>query len=154
MRNIRLALPIGLAVVVLAAVGCGDGNDEGSATPVETAATETSITGLPKLIGTVGSTDDPDAHEINLTTEDGAEVTTVLPPGEYILEVNDPSTIHNFHLDARYAGVDVATDVAGTGEKTTIVMLQDGEAYIYACDAHPTTMNVTFSVHGPVRTQN
>jgi hypothetical protein len=149
-----LALPIGLAVVVLAAVGCGDGNDEGSATPVETAATETSITGLPKLIGTVGSTDDPDAHEINLTTEDGAEVTTVLPPGEYILEVNDPSTIHNFHLDARYAGVDVATDVAGTGEKTTIVMLQDGEAYIYACDAHPTTMNVTFSVHGPVRTQN
>jgi hypothetical protein len=154
MRNIRLALPIGLAVVVLAAVGCGDGNDEGSATPVEAAATETSVTGLPKLIGTVGSTDDPDAHEINLTTEDGAEVTTVLPPGEYILEINDPSTIHNFHLDARYAGVDVATDVAGTGEKTTIVMLQDGEAYIYACDAHPTTMNVTFSVHGPVRTQN
>jgi hypothetical protein len=154
MRNIRLALPIGLAVVVLAAVGCGDGNDEGSATPVETAATETSTTGLPKLIGTVGSTDDPDAHEINLTTEDGAEVTTVLPPGEYILEINDPSTIHNFHLDARYAGVDVATDVEGTGEKTTIVMLQDGEAYIYACDVHPTTMNVTFSVHGPVRTQN
>jgi hypothetical protein len=159
MRDIRLALPIGLAVVALAAVGCGDGNDEGSATTVETVATdtattETSTTGLLKLIGTVGSTDDPDAYEINLTTGDGAEVTTVLPPGEYTLEINDLSTIHNFHLGARRAGVDVATDVAGTGEKTTIVMLQDGEAYIYACDAHPTTMNVTFSIHGRIRTQN
>jgi hypothetical protein len=48
----------------------------------------------------------------------------------------------------------VATDVAGTGDKTTIVMLQDGEAYIYVCDAHPTTMNVTFSIHGRIRTQN
>ena len=159
MRAIRLALPIGLAVVALAAVGCGDGNDEGSATTVETGAmdtagTEMSTTGLPKLIGTVGSTDDPDAYEISLTTEDGAEATTVLPPGKYMLEINDLSTIHNFHLGARRAGVDVATDVAGTGEKTTIVGLQDGEAYIYACDAHPATMNVTFSIHGRIRTQN
>jgi hypothetical protein len=140
LAHIRLALPIGLAVVGLAAVGCGDGNDEGFAT--------TPTTGLPKLIGTVGSTDDPDAYEITLTTEDGAEVTTTLPPGEYMLEITDLSTIHNFHLDARYAGVDVATDVAGTGEKTTIVVLRDEESYIYACDAHPATMNVTFSIHG------
>ncbi len=155
----RLALPIGLAVVALAAVGCGDGNDEGSATTVETVATdtagtETSTTGLPKLIGTVGSTDDPDAYEISLTSEDGAEVTTVLPPGKYMLEINDLSTIHNFHLGARRAGVDVATDVAGTGERTTIVVLQDEEAYLYACDAHPATMNVTFSIHGRIRTRN
>ena len=158
MRAIRSAVPIGLAVVALVAVGCG-GNDGGSATTGETVATdttttETSITGLPKLIGTVGSTDDPDAYQINLTTEDGAEVTTVLPPGKYMLEINDLSTIHNFHLGARRAGVDVATDVPGTGEKTTIVVLQDEEAYIYACDAHPATMNVTFSIHGPIRTQN
>ncbi|MET1083497.1 MAG: hypothetical protein ABWY12_10685 [Burkholderiales bacterium] len=147
-----LALPIGLAVVALAAVGCGDGNDEESATTVEivatdTTTTETSTSGLPKLVGTVGSRDDPDAYEINLTTEDRAEVTTVLPPGQYMLEINDLSTIHNFHLGARRAGVDVATDVAGTDEKTTIVLLQDGEADIYACDAHPATMNVTFSIH-------
>jgi hypothetical protein len=159
MRAIRSALPIGLAVVALAAVGCGDGDDEGSATTVKTVATdtataETSTTGLPTLIGTVGSTDDPDAYEISLTTEDGAEVTTVLPPGKYTLEINDLSTIHNFHLGARRAGVDVATDVAGTDEKTTIVVLQDGEAYIYACDAHPATMNVTFSIHGRIRTLN
>jgi hypothetical protein len=159
MRDVRLALPIVLTVVALAAVGCGDGNDERSATTAETVATDTTTTetstrGLPKLVGTVGSTDDPDAHEISLTTEDGAEVTTTLPPDEYMLEINDLSTIHNFHLGARRTGVDVATDVAGTGEKTTIVMLQDGEAYIYVCDAHPTTMNVTFSIHGRIRTQN
>ena len=159
MRDIRLALPIGLAVVALAAVGCGDGNDEGSTTALETVTTDTAATGtsttdLPKLIGTVGSTGDPDAYEINLTTEDGGEVTTVLPPGEYMLELNDLSTIHNFHLDARRAGVDVATDVPGTGEKTTVVVLQDGEAYIYACDVHPSRMNVTFSIHGRIRTQN
>ena len=145
-----MALPNGLAVVALTAVGCGDGNDEESATTVEIVATdttETSPSGPPKLIGTVGSTDDPDAYEINLATEDGAEVTTVLPPGQYMLEINDLSTIHNFHLGARRAGVDVATEVAGTDEKTTIVVLQDGEAYIYACDAHPATMNVTFSNH-------
>ena len=78
----------------------------------------------------------------------------MLAPGEYVLEIADLSTIHNFHLGARYAGVDVATDVAGTGEKTTIVVLKDGESYIYACDAHPATMTVTFSIHGRIRTQN
>ena len=152
-----------LAVVALAVVGCGDGDDEGSATTetttretvaMNTTTTETPTTGLARLIGTVGSTEDPDAYEITLTTEDGAQVTTTLPPGEYMLEINDLSTIHNFHLGARRAGVDVATDVAGTGEKTTIVVLQDGEAYIYACDAHPTTMNVTFSVHDEPWTRN
>ena len=163
MRDIRLALPVVLAVVALAAVGCGDADDEGSATTettaVETVATattttETPTTGLAKLIGTIGSTDDPDAYEISLATEDGAEVTTTLPPGEYMLEITDLSTIHNFHLDARFAGVDLATDVAGTGEKAAMVVLRDGESYIYVCDAHPTTMNVTFSVHGRIRTQN
>ena len=77
----------------------------------------------------------------------------MLPPGRYVLEIDDRSTIHNFHLAARRAGVDVATDVAGTAERTTIVRLQDGEAYIYACDAHPARMNVTFSIHGRIRTR-
>jgi hypothetical protein len=156
MSDLRLALPVGLAVVALAAVGCGDGNDEGSATRAETVATdtpatETSTTGLPKLIGTVGSTDDPDAYEINLATEDGAEVTSTLLPGEYMLEISDLSTIHNFHLGGPRAAVDVATDVAGTGEKTAIVLLNEPESYIYVCDVHPTTMNVTFSIHGRIR---
>jgi plastocyanin len=146
MSDTRLALPIGLAVVAIAAAGCGDGTDAST--------TERSTTCLPKLIATVGSTDEADAREISLTTEGGAEVTTTLPPGEYMLEINDLSTIHNFHLRARRTGVDVATDVAGTGEKTTIVLLQDGEAYVYFCDVHPTTMMATFSIHGRIRTQN
>jgi hypothetical protein len=162
-RDIRLALPIGLAVVAFAAVGCGDGDDEGSArteiTTAETVAmdtttTETSTTGLPKLIGTVGSSDDPDAYEINLTTEDGAAITTTLPPGRYMLEINDLSTIHNFHLGGPYAAVDVATDLAGTGEKMATVLLNEPESYIYVCDAHPTAMNETFSIHERIRTQN
>ena len=159
MREIRLALPTLLALVALAAVGCGnDGGGEGSAT-AETVATGgamtgTSTTGLPKLIGTVGSTNDPDAYEIHLTTGDGAEVTTVLPPGEYMLEINDLSTIHDFHLGGPRAAVDVATDVAGTGEKTAVVLLQEPESYIYFCDAHPARMNVTFSIHGRIRTHN
>jgi hypothetical protein len=146
---VRLALPIVLAIVALAAVSCGDGDDAGSASTATT-----SPTGLAKLIGTVGAADDPDAYEINLTTEGGAEVTTTLPPHKYTLEINDLSTIHNFHLGGPYAAVDMATDVAGTGETTAVVLLQEGESYRYVCDAHPTTMNVTFSIHGRIRTQN
>ena len=159
MSDIRLALPIGLAVVAIAAVGCGDGDDGEPATagrpqPRPSPQPRRRLPGLPKLIGTVGSTDDPDAYEIRLTTEDGAEVTTTLPPGEYMLEINDPSTIHNFHLGGPRAAIDVASDVAGTGEKTAIVLLQEPESYIYICDAHPTRMMVTFSIHGRIRTQN
>ena len=90
----------------------------------------------------------------HLTTEDGTEITTTLPPGEYRLEINDFSRIHNFHLRGRYAGADVATDVAGTVEKTAIVLLNEPESYIYACDAHPARMAVTFSIHDRIRTQN
>ena len=156
MRDIRLALSIGLALLALAEVACGDGNDEGPAATVEPVAadTETSTRAPRKLTATVGSTDDPDAYEIHLTTEDGAEVTTVLPPGEYLLEIDDLSTIHNFHLGGPRAGVDVATDVAGTGETTAVVTLQEGESYVYMCDAHPATMRETFSIHGRIRTRN
>jgi hypothetical protein len=137
-------------LAVVAAVGCGDGDDdEGSATTAATSGPE-----LAKLVGIVGSTDDPDAHEIHLTTEDGAEVTTTLSPREYMLEINDLSTIHNFHLGGPYAAVDLATGVADTGKKTALVLLQEGESYRYVCDAHPTTMNATFSIHGRIRTQN
>jgi hypothetical protein len=135
--DIRLALPIGLAAVALAAAACGGGNDE-----------------LPKLIGTVGTADDPDAYEISLRTEDGEEITTVLASGEYRLEIDDRSTIHSFHLMPRTNGVDLATEVAGTGEKTAVVDLQEPQAYIYFCDAHPARMEVTFSIHDRIRTQN
>lgn len=140
MRDFRSALSIGLAVAVLAAAGCGGGSG-------------TSDTSLPKLIGRVGSADDPDAHEISLQTEDGEEVTTVLPPGRYTLEIDDYSTIHNFHLRGRYGGAEVATEIAGTGKTTVVILLGEPEVYVYACDAHPDTMMETFSIHDPDRTE-
>ena len=146
MRDLRLALPVGLAFAALAAAGCGNGNDEGSAT--------TSTPDVPRLSATVGSPDDPDAYEISLTTADGEKVTTVLASGKYLLEIDDRSTIHNFHLAARQTGVDLATEIAGTGERTAVVMLKEPEAYIYFCDAHPARMEVTFSIHDRIRTQN
>jgi hypothetical protein len=146
MRDLWVALPIGLAFAALAAAGCGDGNDEESAT--------TSTGDVPRLIATVGSPEDLNAYEISLRTEDGKEITTVLAGGEYQLEISDLSTIHNFHLAARQTGVDLATGIAGTGQKTAVVMLQEPEAYIYFCDAHPARMEVTFSIHDRIRTQN
>jgi hypothetical protein len=131
-----------LAVVVLVVTGCGDG--DGSAT---TRAPED----MPRLVGTVGATDDPDAYEIHLVTEAGAAITTIVPPGTYVLELHDRSTIHDFHLVGPRA--DVATDVGGTGERTAVVVLHDWEPYRYLCDVHPNRMQVTFSVHGRIRTQ-
>ena len=147
MRDLRLALPVGLAFAALAAAGCGDRNDEGSAT--------TSTPDVPRLIATVGSPDDPDAYEISLTTEDGEKVTTVLASGEYLLEFDD--LVHHPQLPSGVrgrTGVDLATEIAGTGERATAVMLQEPEAYIYFCDAHPARMEVTFSIHDRIRTQN
>jgi hypothetical protein len=78
----------------------------------------------------------------------------VLAGGEYRLEIEDLSTMHNFHLKPRVTGVELATEVAGTGETTAVVTLQEPEAYIYFCDAHPAAMEVTFSIHDRIRTQN
>ena len=136
MRAFRLALPIALAAVAFAAAGCGEGTE------------------LPKLIGTIGSPDDPDAYEIHLTTEDGAEITTTLPPGEYRLEIDDQSAIHNFHLYERDAGLDVASAIPGTETETITVVFPEPGSYIYECDAHPGRMRETFSIHDRIRTEN
>ena len=135
MRGARLALPVVLAVV-LASAGCGDGAD------------------TPKLVATVGSPDDSDAYEIHLTTEDGAEITTTLPPGEYRLEIDDRSTIHNFHLYERDEGLDVASEIAGTGKETITVVFPEPASYVFECDAHPDRMRETFSIHDRIRTEN
>ena len=155
MRGMRLALLAVLAVVALAAVGCGGGDDEGSATTETTATettatdttatdTETTATGT-KLIGTVGSTDDADAFEISLTTEDGSPVTT-LTPGDYTLEINDLSTIHNFHLTGP-GGVDVSSEVDEVEDEDYDVTLEAG-TYNYVCDPHASQMSGSFEVSG------
>ncbi len=85
------------------------------------------------LLGSVGNDDDPEAFDIALTTESGDPV-DVVAAGAYTLVVDDPSQIHNFHLTGQ--GVDVATDISGTGKKTFQVTFSAGE-YGYVCDPHP-----------------
>ena len=78
----------------------------------------------------------------------------MLAPGQYRLEIDDLSTIHNFHLAARQTGANLATEIEGTGERTAVVNFQEPQAYIYFCDAHPARMEATFSIHDRIRTQN
>lgn len=93
------------------------------------------------LIGTVGTAEDPEAFEIALTTEDGEEVTS-LPAGDYTIQVDDPSTIHNFHLTG--GSVDESTSVPDKEQVMFDVTLEPGE-YTYTCDPHP-PMTGTFTV--------
>lgn len=85
------------------------------------------------LLGSVGTSDDPDAFEIALTTQDGDPV-EVVAAGSYTLVVDDPSKIHNFRLSGD--GVNVATEVSGIGKETFEVTFSVGE-YGYVCDPHP-----------------
>lgn len=95
------------------------------------------------LMGSVGTAEDPEAFEIALTTEDGEEVTT-LPAGDYTIQVDDPSTLHNFHLMG--GSVDESTSVPDLEQTTFEVTLEAGE-YTYTCDPHP-PMTGMFTVTG------
>ena len=143
-------------VLTLAAAGCSsdDATDEvDTAAPAESssAPAEPSESAAPTeaaagggdnvLTGTVGSEEDPDAFEITLTDSSGAAVET-LPAGEYTINVDDLSEIHNFHLTG--GEVDETTTVPETGEKTFTVELTAGE-YEAICDPHP-NMVTSFTV--------
>ena len=77
---------------------------------------------------------------ISMSDAAGVKVTRV-PAGTYSIDVSDLSAEHNFHLFGP-GGVDMATDVAGTGDVTWSVTLVDGN-YTFHCDAHPGTMKGT-----------
>jgi plastocyanin len=146
MRSIRLALAALLAIGVLVAAGCG-GDDEEAGTDTATTATTTTAASPVDggtLVGSVGTADDPDAFTITLTTEDGSPVST-LAPGDYTLEIDDPSSIHNFRLTG--PGVDVASDVGGTEDETFDITLEPG-SYTFQCDPHASSMNGSFEVTG------
>lgn len=99
--------------------------------------------GATVLLGTVGTADDPDAFEINLTDESGEKVTE-LPAGDYTIQVTDPSAIHNFHLTG--GSVDESTTVPDVEDTTFEVTLEPGD-YTYKCDPHP-PMTGSFTVTG------
>ncbi len=139
MAGARSGVVVGLAVVALALAGCGGGDDEASDT-TETETTTASQT-VPEtgvvLKGSVGP-----GFEISLTTEDDQPVET-LAPGSYTLLTDDKSDIHNFHLTGE--GVDVSTDVGGTGTDSFDITVTSG-AYTFVCDPHASTMNGSFEV--------
>ena len=93
----------------------------------------------PTLTGNVGQ---GDSFTISLAGPDGTPAKN-LDPGTYTLVVHDHSDIHDFHLFGP-GGVDVATDIVGTGDQTFTVNLVAG-TYTYTCDAHP-SMTGKFTV--------
>ena len=146
MRGVRvLLLVLVTAIAAVALVGCGGDDDEGATeTTTETTETDTTATGS-RLIGTVGSESDPDAYVITLTTEDGSAVTT-LAAGDYTLEINDLSSIHNFHLTGP-GDVDVMSEVDEIEDEDYDVTLEAG-TYNFVCDPHASQMKGSFEVTG------
>ncbi len=115
---------------------------EAAAEPSEAASEAASGAGGENVLeGTVGEEGNPDAFTITLTDSSGQDVET-LPAGQYTINVNDLSEIHNFHLKG--GEVDETTTVPETGEKTFTVDLTAGE-YEAICDPHP-QMVTSFTV--------
>lgn len=124
-----------LAVLLLAAA---------CSSPADEEAKDSPVAGAPTLRASVGTEESPDAFQIALVDEDGHPVTD-LPAGEYNVEVNDFSDVHDFHLSQLDGGdVDERTGVTETGETTWVVTFEPGE-YRYMCDPHP-SMNGRFTV--------
>lgn len=102
----------------------------------------TSRAANPVLTGDVGR---GDAFIITLKDANNQNVTH-LDPGTYTINVNDESTVHNFHLSG--PGVDQATQIETTSTAQWTVTFTDG-TYTFKCDAHPTQMVGTFTVGTP-----
>jgi len=117
---------VAVAVVALAAAGCGGSDSAGGVEPAKPAGDSA------ELAGEVGP-----GFDISMTGTDG------LVPGTYTFSVDDLSDIHNFHLTG--PGVDVSTDVSGSGSQEFTVELEPGE-YTFVCDPHRGTMNGSFTV--------
>jgi hypothetical protein len=123
----------GALAVLLLATACSSAE--------EPAVTE--VEGAPTLRAMVGTEESPDAFEISLVDEDGAPVTE-LPAGEYNIEVNDPTSVHNFHLSGGDGAVDEKTGPTEKIETVWVVTFVPGE-YRFLCDPHP-SMNGHFTV--------
>jgi plastocyanin len=142
MKRTHMGAVVGLAVVALALAGCG-GSDEGADTTETTTTSETTTDTTAASGSTLTASVGP-GFDISLTDANGAAVST-LSAGEYTIEVNDQSDIHNFHLNG--PGVDETTDVGGTGTESWTVTLEAG-SYHFQCDPHASTMNGDFEVSG------
>jgi hypothetical protein len=127
-------LPAVVGGVLLAVAGCGGGSSSPSGSAAGPAEHPT------KLLGDVGK---GGQFVISLTDQDGKKIKH-LAAGTYPVEVNDESSIHNFHLTGP-GGVDQSTDVGGKGTKTFQVTFSPG-TYTFVCDPHAGTMRGSFTV--------
>jgi plastocyanin len=130
-RTLSAAVLVAVAAVI--ASGCGGSSDSTSSTDT-TAGSETTATGGASgtLSGSVGP-----GFDISM-----AESTVAA--GTYTLTVDDQGTAHDFHFTGP-GGVNVTTDVSGTGKKTFTVDLQAG-TYTFVCDPHSSSMNGKLTV--------
>ena len=97
MTRTRMGAVIGLAVLAVALAGCGGSDDDASGTTTETTTTSETTTDTTATSGTTLTASVGPGFEISLTGADGAAVST-LSAGDYTIEVDDQSDIHNFHL--------------------------------------------------------
>jgi len=123
MRGVTALAALALAVAAL--LGAADG----AASPAQ----------APTLFGEVGP-----EFEISLEDAQGNRVTQ-LDPGTYVVEVEDKSDVHTFHLEG--PGVDERTEVAFTGKVRWTVTFRDGR-YTYRCDPHP-SLSGAFTAGNP-----
>ncbi len=138
MRRLGLLLGIALVTVALVAAGCGGDDDEAATDTETTTETSTGPTSSAILQGSVGP-----GFDITLTA-DGVPVTT-FAAGDQLLEIQDQSGAHNFHLTG--PGVDVSTSVPDQGLESFNVTLEPG-TYTFVCDPHASQMNGSFEVPG------
>ena len=132
MRRVLLALSaVGAAAALLS--GCGGGSWWGRPAP-DNGRHDGCCRGRggKTLSGSVGP-----GYDISMKE-------TTAAPGTYTLNVDDQGTIHDFHFTGP-GGVDVKTDVCGTGEKSFTVTLQKG-TYTFVCDPHSSQMHGTLTV--------
>ena len=101
----------------------------------------------------IGSIDDETGQEISLRDPQGNNLNGgTLPAGTYTVQVDDTSTLHNFHLEG--PGVqcvppsDCMTDPAEVGRETWLVNFTPGSV-TYHCDPHPDIMGSFTVVEGP-----
>ena len=138
MRTWTVAVAIALTAMT---ASCGGDEPEPAASAPAESSSDAPAGEAEVLTGTVGTEEDPDAFEITLTDSSGAPVET-LPAGDYRINVNDLSEIHNFHLEG--GEVDETTTVPEVGEQSFEVTLAAGE-YEAICDPHP-NMVTSFTV--------
>ena len=127
----RIPMAALAACGVALAAGCGGGGSDNAAPATTAEVTTTGGAASDTLNGSVGP-----GFDISMDQTDVAA-------GTYTLNVDDQGTIHNFHLTG--PGVDVKTDVSGTGKKSFTVTLQKG-TYKFMCDPHASSMNGTLTV--------